>query len=131
LVGLPAATQVMNFVVLTVALSSINCNLYLTTRMLFSLSRGGYAPKFFGQVNRRGTPVNALLASTGGLAIAVWMAEVYPDKAFVHLFGVTLFDGLFVWLLIFSMHLRFRRIWEAQGGAPLPVRRRSILTPRF
>ena len=122
LVGIPAATHIMNFVVLTAALSSINCNLYLVTRMLFSLARGGYAPKVFGQVNRRGTPVNALLASTGGLAIAVWMAEAYPDTAFVYLFGVALFGGLFVWLLIFITHLRFRVIWQRQGGGALSVR---------
>jgi L-asparagine transporter-like permease len=122
LVGLPAATHIMNFVVLTAALSSINCNLYLTTRMLFSLSRGGYAPAAFGAVNRRGVPVNALIASTAGLAIAVWMAEVYRETAFVYLFGVALFGGLFVWLLIFLTHLRFRALWQAQGGAALPVR---------
>lgn len=122
LVGIPAATHIMNFVVLTAALSSINCNLYLVTRMLFSLSRGGYAPKVFGQVNRRGTPVNALLASTGGLAVAVWMAEAYPDTAFVYLFGVALFGGLFVWLLIFITHLRFRVMWQREGGGALSVR---------
>jgi L-asparagine transporter-like permease len=122
LVGIPAATHIMNFVVLTAALSSINCNLYLVTRMLFSLSRGGYAPKVFGNVNRRGTPVNALLASTGGLAVAVWMAEAYPKTAFVRLFGVALFGGLFVWLLIFITHLRFRLIWQRQGGRALAVR---------
>ena len=43
LVGIPAATHLMNFVVLTAALSSINCNLYLVTRTLFSLARGSYA----------------------------------------------------------------------------------------
>jgi len=122
LVGIPAATHVMNFVVLTAALSSINCNLYLVTRTLFSLARGGYAPAAFGAVNRRGTPVNALLASTGGLAVAVWLAEAYPDSAYVHLFGIALFGGLFAWLLIFMTHLRFRQVWQDRGGAPLPVR---------
>ena len=122
LVGIPAATHIMNFVVLTAALSSINCNLYLVTRMLFSLSRGGYAPKVFGNVNRRGTPVNALLASTGGLALAVWMAKAYKDSAFVYLFGIALFGGLFVWLLIFITHLRFRMMWQREGGRALSVR---------
>ncbi|HWQ31884.1 MAG TPA: amino acid permease [Blastocatellia bacterium] len=119
---IPAATHLMNFVVLTAALSSVNCNLYIVTRMLFSLSRGGYAPKVFGQVSERGVPLRALLASTGGLALAVWMAGMFPDSAYVHLFGIALFGGLFVWLLIFITHLRFRRVWQAQGGRPLPVR---------
>src|SRR5262245_49189412 len=39
--GIPFAAGIMNFVVLTAALSSVNTNLYLSTRMLFSLGRGG------------------------------------------------------------------------------------------
>src|SRR5260370_841360 len=41
---IPFAAAIMNFVVLTAALSSVNTNLYLSTRMLFSLGRGGYGP---------------------------------------------------------------------------------------
>lgn len=122
IVGIPAAKHVMNFVVLTAALSAINCNLYIMARMLFSLARGGYAPKFLGAVSPRDVPVNALLASTGGLAVAVWLAEAYPDSAYVYLFGVALFGGLFVWLLVFITHLRFRRVWQKKGGPALPVR---------
>jgi amino acid transporter, AAT family len=51
--GVPAAAHAINFVVLTAALSSMNCNLYLVTRMIFSLSRGGYAPSSWGTVTRR------------------------------------------------------------------------------
>lgn len=43
-VGIPYAASIMNLVVITAALSSCNTDLYLTTRMLFSLSRGGFAP---------------------------------------------------------------------------------------
>ena len=52
--GIPYAAALMNFVVLTAALSSVNTDLYLTTRMLFSLSRGGYAPAFLGRLNAAG-----------------------------------------------------------------------------
>src|SRR5437763_9775042 len=45
---IPFAAGTMNFVVLTAALSSVNTNLYLSTRMLFSLGRGGYAPEWMG-----------------------------------------------------------------------------------
>jgi L-asparagine transporter-like permease len=122
LIGLPAATHVMNFVVLTAALSSANANMYLAARMLFSLSRGGYAPAVLGEVNRHGVPVKALLTSSGGIAVAVWLAEQYPDSAYVYLFGVALFGGLFAWLLVFITHLRFRRVWQREGGEALPVR---------
>jgi L-asparagine transporter-like permease len=122
LIGVPAAAHLINFVVITAAASSMNCNLYLVSRMMFSLARGGYAPPAFGRVSARGTPVPALLVSAAGLAVAVVVALLYPDGAFVYLFGVSLFGGLFVWLMIFVTHLRFRPKWEASGGRRLPVR---------
>jgi len=57
----------MNFVVLSAALSSALCNLYFTARMLFSLSRGGYAPAILGKLSKRGMPVAAVLASSLGM----------------------------------------------------------------
>jgi len=122
LIGIPAATHAMNFVVVTAALSSMNTNLYLCTRMIFSLARGGYAPQALGRVNARGAPVPALLLTAAGLAVATVVNLVSPDRAYVLLFGVALFGGLFVWLMIFLTHLRFRPAWERSGGPRLPVR---------
>ncbi|HZU23855.1 MAG TPA: amino acid permease [Terriglobales bacterium] len=122
LMHVPAATHIMNFVVLTAALSSMNCDLYLSTRMMFSLSRSGYAPESFGRVTRRGVPLPALMISTTGLVIATVVAVLYPASAYVYLFGIALFGGLFVWVMIFVTHLFFRRAWERQGMRRLPVR---------
>jgi len=122
LIGIPAAAHVVNFVVVTAAASGMNCNLYLVSRMMFSLARGGYAPEAFGRVSGRGTPLNALLVSAAGLAIAILVAFLFPGSAFVYLFGVSLFGGLYAWLIIFVTHLAFRRKWEAGGRPPLPVR---------
>ncbi|SPE32629.1 Amino acid permease [Candidatus Sulfopaludibacter sp. SbA3] len=122
LIGVPAAAHIVNFVVITAAASSMNCNLYLVSRMMFSLARGGYAPAVFGRVSARGTPVPALLVSAAGLGVAILVAFLYPDSAFVYLFGVSLFGGLYAWLIIFVTHLAFRPKWEAAGHARLPVR---------
>jgi amino acid transporter, AAT family len=119
LIGVPAAAHLINFVVITAAASSMNCNLYLVSRMMFSLARGGYAPAAFGRVSKRGTPVPALLVSAAGLAIALLVAVLYPDSAFVYLFGVSLFGGLYAWLIVFVTHLAFRPKWR---GGELPVR---------
>jgi L-asparagine transporter-like permease len=122
LIGVPAAAHVVNFVVITAAASSMNCNLYLVSRMMFSLARGGYAPAAFGRVSERGTPVPALMVSAAGLALAILVALWFPDGAFVYLFGISLFGGLYAWLVIFITHLAFRPKWKAAGGAPLPVK---------
>lgn len=105
---IPAATEVMNFVVLTAALSSVNCNLYLTSRMLFSLARGGYAPKALGSLSKRGVPVLALLASSLGMVVALFLERWFQASAYVYMLGAAFFGGIFVWLMVFVTHLAFR-----------------------
>jgi AAT family amino acid transporter len=107
--GIPAAAIVMNFVVLTAALSSVNCNLYLTSRMIFSLSRGGYAPRAFGKLTRKGVPLTALLISSAGMGLALLLNLYYSATAFVYMIGAAFFGGLFVWIMIMVTHLAFRR----------------------
>jgi AAT family amino acid transporter len=114
--GIPAAAGVMNFVVLSAALSSSNANLYLISRTLFSLSRAGFAPAALGTVSRHGAPVNALLVSSVGLAAAVLVRALWPDSAYVWFFGVALFGALFVWLMIFVTHIVYRRPRHAFGS---------------
>lgn len=115
-VGLHAAPTVMNMVVLTAALSSANTGLYLTTRMLYSLARGGHAPEWLGRVTRRGIPFGALLVSCGGMAVAVVAQKYFPQQAYLSLVGASFFGGLFVWMMILLTHLRFRRL-RAQAGS--------------
>ena len=108
-VGIPGAAGVMNFVVLSAALSSANANLYLISRTLFSLARGGFAPAALGAVTGKGAPLMALAASSLGLGAAVLVRAWWPDSAYVWFFGVALFGALFVWLMIFITHIAFRR----------------------
>jgi amino acid transporter, AAT family len=77
--------------------------------MMFSLARGGYAPAPWGRISSRGTPVPALLVSAAGLGLAILTSFLYPGSAFIYLFGVSLFGGLYAWLIIFVTHISFRR----------------------
>jgi len=121
-VGIPHAGDVMNFVVLTAALSSVNCNLYLTARMIFSLSRGGYAPSLFGRLSRQGTPVAALLVSSGGMVAALLLQLKFGESSSVYLamLGAALFGGVFVWMMIFVTHLVFRRRYTGVAAVRAP-----------
>lgn len=105
--GIPGAAGVMNFVVLSAALSSSNANLYLISRTLFSLARAGFVPEALGAVTHRGAPVNALFVSGLGLGLAVLVRAWWPDSAYVWFFGVALFGALFVWLMIFVTHIAY------------------------
>lgn len=122
LAGVPAAAGVMNFVVLTAALSAMNTNLYVTARMTYSLARDGYAPRWFAGVSRNGTPRRALLLSAGGLVLAVVVSVFAPKTAFPLLLGLALFGALLTWLIIFASQLAFRRRRRAQGLPSSPVR---------
>jgi AAT family amino acid transporter len=105
----PAAAGVMNFVVLIAALSAMNSQLYITTRMMFSLSRAGHAPRSLGHLNGRGVPVNALLISTFGIALAMAITVISPDSAFLTMLGISAFGAMFTWMMIFVTHFFFRR----------------------
>jgi amino acid transporter, AAT family len=119
---IPFAAAIMNFVVLTAALSSVNTNLYLSTRMLFSLGQGGYAPEWMGKVSRNGVPHRALLASTAGIVAAILLAIFAPRNAFLMLYGTAVAGMLFVWLVILNTHLRFRRAITRERLLSLPMR---------
>jgi L-asparagine transporter-like permease len=123
-VGIPYVASIMNLVVITAALSSSNTDLYLTTRMLFSLSRGRYAPEWLGRLSANGVPRRALAVSTGGMIAAILLAIYAPAKAFLMLYGVAVAGMLFVWIIVLLTHLAFRRALGPERIARLPLRLR-------
>jgi len=121
-VRVPAAAGVINFVILVAALSAMNSQLYITTRMMFSLSRAGHAPRRLGVLSRRGVPLNALLLSTAGIALATVVNVVSPDRAFILMLSVSVFGAMFTWMMIFVTHYFFRRARVQATEAALSFR---------
>lgn len=116
--GIPYAADAMNFVVAIAALSAMNTSLYLASRMLFSLSRAGHAPRVFGTLNSGGAPLAATLFSGLCVLLAGSIAMLTP-LAYNYLFGVALFGGILTWASILASHMVFRR---RHAAATLPVR---------
>ena len=114
-VGIPAASHIMNFVVLTAALSSAVANLYFAARLAFSLARGAYLPAVLGRLSRKNMPAVAVLASAGGMAVALVLSKYYEDSLFVYMIGLSSFGALFAWLMTLLTHLAFRRFHKRQG----------------
>jgi len=106
--GVRAAGSIMNFVVLTAALSGANALLYVTSRMLFSLARSGYAPRQFGALNRQGVPMAALMASMMGIVLAIGVQLLAPEHAYLYIINAALVGGMFAWLVSLLAHVRFR-----------------------
>jgi len=112
----PGAADFINLVILVAALSAMNSQIYITTRMMFSLSRAGHAPRVFGRLNARGVPIAALLLSSVGIAIAAVLNARMPEKAFTLMISISVFGALFTWFMIFVTHLYFRRKHGAPAG---------------
>jgi AAT family amino acid transporter len=120
--GIPAAAAIMNFVVLTAALSSANTNLYLTTRMMHSLAHHRFAPRWTGKLTSAGVPRNALVLSAAGLLIACVLSARSNSEAYLVLFGISVFAAIVVWILILLTHATFRLRRRRMGLPASPVR---------
>ncbi len=114
--NIKGAAGVLNFVVLIAALSAMNSQLYITTRIMFSLSRGGDAPVILGKLNKNGIPFNALMLSTIGVFIAGVFHVFYGMEAFIKMIALSMFGALFTWMMIFLTHYFFRRYHDKNGG---------------
>jgi L-asparagine transporter-like permease len=125
-VNIPGAAGVVNFVILVAALSAMNSQLYITTRMMFSLSRAGYAPKQLGHLNKRGIPVFGLLLSTAGIALATVLSIVAPETSFTLMMAIAMFGAMFTWMMIFVTHFFFRKNWASEGSPQLPFHMRGF-----
>ncbi len=115
IVGIPYADSILNFIVIVAALSAMNSMLYISTRMLFSLSRAGDAPKVFGRISSNGVPVNALLLSAVGIGIASIIYTINPASAFPIMIALSMFGALFTWGSIFVTHMFFRKHMTQQN----------------
>ncbi len=120
--NIPYAAGILNFVVIVAALSAMNSQLYITTRMMFSLSRGGDAPAALGRLNSSGVPRNALLLSCSGIALAAAVYALFPDQAFTLMMSLSMFGALFTWMMIFLTHWFFRRHHDSHPAQPLSFR---------
>ena len=121
-VGIPAAAQIMNFVVLTAVLSCLNSALYANSRMLFGMAKQGDAPKAFLKLSKKGVPVRAILFSTIFSYIAVIFSYTSPDKIFLFLINSSGAVALLVYLVIAFSHLKMRRRLERENPKALQLR---------
>lgn len=132
LAGLAAAAGVVNFVVLTSALSSANSGIYSTSRMVYGLAGDGAAPPRFARLSARRVPVNALAFSCAFLLVGV--ALLYSGQSVVGAFTVVTTISsvcfVFVWTMILVSYLEHRRrrpqrhaasSFPMPGGVPMVV----------
>lgn len=114
-VGITAAASVINFVVLTAALSGANSGIYSSSRMLYKLAHEGEAPKTFGHVSKRIVPSHAIIGITSGIFVGFMLNVLaqFLNKSLANIFVIvyssSVLPGMVAWFVILLAELRFRR----------------------
>lgn len=109
-IGVPGAGDVMNFVVLTAALSSLNAGLYSTGRIYRSMAQTGTAPKFMEQMSRGGVPYGGILFTAAITLLGVGLNAVVPAMAFEIALNATALAILCTWGTIVLCQLKLYRL---------------------
>ena len=98
--GIPEAKHIVNFVVLTSVCSCFNSALYTCSRMLFSLSKRGDAPKSFGSINRNGSPWMGVLVSSLFALVATYLTATESMNVYDIFMLATGTAALYVYLTV-------------------------------
>ncbi|MEJ8639989.1 amino acid permease [Streptomyces sp. MS2.AVA.5] len=113
-IGVPAAGDVMNLVVLTAAVSSLNSGLYSTGRILRSMAMAGSAPKFTARMNHSQVPYGGILLTCAVCVLGVGLNFLMPTQAFEIVLNVASLGIISTWVIIMVCHLAFVR--RAKAG---------------
>ena len=108
-IGIPGAAHIINFVVLTAALSAFNSGMFSTGRMLYNLSLQNNGPKYFGKLNKYQTPRRGILFSASFLLVAVLLNYIIPEKVFMFISSVATVAVITSWTIILLTQIKFRQ----------------------
>lgn len=114
-VGITAAAGIINFVVLTAALSGANSGIYSSSRMLFKLAHEGEAPKIFGKLSKHIVPDRAIIGITVGILLGFVLNLIVSTmnksmgELFVIVYSSSFLPGMVAWFVILIAELKFRK----------------------
>ncbi|KAI9362010.1 amino acid permease [Zopfochytrium polystomum] len=113
--GIKYLPDIINAAILTSAWSAANSDVYTASRALYSLAAAGNAPKIFMKRTRNGHPYVAVGASACFGLLAFMTTSSGAGKVFNWLSNLTSVSGLFSWLCISIIYLRFHYGMKKQG----------------
>jgi len=127
-IGIPAAANLLNIVVLTAAVSVYNSAIYSNSRMLFGLAVQGNAPAALKVLSRHGVPVNGIIVSSGMTLAVVALNYFFPGKAFMYLISIAVAAVVVSWFVIVVTHMKFRQRYAREGRSH-EIRFKSLFYP--
>ncbi len=107
--GVPYIGDIMNMVVLTAALSSLNSGLYSTGRILRSMSMGGSAPKFMSKMSKSQVPFAGILVTVCVYIVGVFLNYLVPSQVFEIVLNVASIGIISSWAFIVVCQMRLRK----------------------
>jgi L-asparagine permease len=126
-IGFSGAGDLMNIVVLTAALSSLNAGLYSTGRVMHSLAMSGSGPKFAMRMTKRGVPYGGI-AMTAVICLGGIVLNAFnPGEAFEIVLHDAALGIIASWAMIVLCQLRFVKL--ANAGTMQRPNFRMPLTP--
>lgn len=114
--GIGSAANILNFVVLTAAVSVYNSGIYSNGRMLYSLAEQGNAPKVFTKLGANKVPYVAILFSSACTLVVVLINYLIPEGAFMQVMAVATTAATITWVMIVLVHMKFRKAHAADAG---------------
>ena len=121
-IGIPGASVIMNFVVLTAVLSCLNSGVYVTSRVLFTLAAHGDAPQSMVKLSKSRVPARAILLGSSFGYGAVITAVISPSVVFAFLLNTSGAIMLIVYLIVAWAQIRQRQSMPPEAAARLTVR---------
>jgi L-asparagine permease len=108
--GFSGAGSLMNLVVLTAALSSLNAGLYSTGRILRSMAMNGSGPKFTAPMSKNGVPYGGILLTAGIGLLGIVLNAVKPSQAFEIVLHIASVGVVVAWGTIVACQLKFYQL---------------------
>ena len=125
-VGIPAAAHILNFVVLTAAISVYNSAIYSNSRMLYGLAENGDAPAFLRKLSERSVPVRGIFISSGITLLIVVLNYFFEGHVFMYLLSIAVAAAVISWVTIVVTHLKFRQYCARENH---PTKFHALLYP--
>jgi histidine transporter len=117
--GISSAAIILNFVVISAAVSAINSDIFGAGRMMYGLAVQGQAPKGFAQLSANGVPWMTVLVMGAALLCGVVLNYLIPENVFLLIASIATFATVWVWLMILVTQIAMRRSMSADEVAQL------------
>lgn len=115
-VGITFAAEIINFVMLTAAMSGCNSGIFSSSRMLYTLGLENHLPKSFVKLSKHNVPYIPVIAISVGILIGLILNYLLPvflhtsSNIFVIVYSSSVLPGMVPWFVILFSELRFRKI---------------------